>query len=73
MGGKARFDCRMRNMREKEKVIRGWGEGGRHHIYVGLNWIMIFLSAKELLWQAAHTETVKSGEAVGGTQLIIET
>lgn len=65
MGGKARFDCRMRNMREREKVIQGGRR--RHHIYVGLNWIMIFLIAKELLWQAAHTETVKSGEAVGGT------
>lgn len=30
----------------------------REHIYVGLNWIMIFLIEEKLLWQAAHKDTV---------------
>lgn len=59
MRGKARFDCRKRKMREKERVIQGEEKELRRrgHIYVGLNWIMIFLIGEKLLWQAAHKET----------------
>lgn len=75
MGRRARFDCRMRNVRERgggKRVIwegkdeRGieWVGGGQVH--VGLNWIMIFLIGG-LLWQAARKElSVKCGDALGG-------
>lgn len=55
MRGKVRFDCRKRNMREKERVIQGGGEGRvGEYIHAGLNWIMIFLIGKTLLWRTAH-------------------
>ena len=48
-------------MREKERVIQGGGDAKRRrrrvHIYVGPNWIMIFLIGEKLLWQAPHKET----------------
>lgn len=34
MKAKARFDCRKRNMREKERVIRGGGLGEKAGAYI---------------------------------------
>lgn len=49
-------------MQEEEHERERGGEGEkakrrREHIYVGPNWIMIFVIGEELLWQAAHKET----------------
>lgn len=65
MGRRARFDCRMRNVRggRERPERKEWGGGAVH---VGLNWIMIFL-IEGLLWQAACKQlSVKYGDRLGG-------